>query len=324
MRCISTALLLFGMLGCSGDDEIAICEDPPFMSRIREVAVGIDPQDRFVIVARVGTPEIRSGLYRVELDNPDSTRFLVPITPVFFGPTRVSVSPDGLRMANFRANLGDIVVYDMRTQTERQVTFTHGNAFDPEWTNDNRIILYNRAYLDAGAADSTAGFRRLNIDTGAEVVVRSEGRPVYGRDARWVGVRKQFAFSAGSQAAIFVYDFDQQQTRRLTEYEGGSDVCLCASEAQNSVFYLAEGQFSPEADRTYTVNLGTGYHHQVSINLKPNRLPSVISASGEFFIFTGPDADSIGVTYVRRLDDCEANNVYRLIPPLGKSGEPVP
>jgi len=309
---VGTLLALVGGLGCFGDDEATVCVELPPVNRVAEVALGIDPQDRYVVVARTGGSSVPAGLYRVELDNPDSTRFLVPLTPVFSGPFRVCISPDGLRMAYFRANLGDIMIYDMQTQAERRVTFTRGNAFDPEWTNDNKIILYNRGFLEAGAPDSTAGFRLLNVDTGAEIVVRSEGKPVYGRSPSWVGSRRQFAFTYGSPGAIYVYDFDQQQARQLTDNEGGGDNCLRAIESRNSVFYRAAGQFSPAEDRTFTVNLGTGHNHQVSIHLTPNRLPSAISASGEFFIFTGPVADSLGVTYVRRLDDCEASNVHRL------------
>ncbi len=137
-------------------------------------------------------------------------------------PASMRFSPDDKSLLG--VSNSQLVVIDIASGAANTPTYTDNHAQAPDWSPDGRQIVYNRAFYMTGQPLDSAGIHVLDLSTGQDRPLSSNGQVVGGTSARWSRDGSWIAFiDFSTPQAIRIIQPDGSGLRTLVTASSGSD-----------------------------------------------------------------------------------------------------
>ena len=287
-----------------------------------DVVWDISPDNQQVLYVHIEPGEVTGTLFIRDIAPESTADSLMPAA--ILDPHDLRFSPDGRRVALVRWGTYDVYVLDLDTGELRRVTFTSGNASDPDWDPSGQFILYQRPLQPAGAPDTASGFHIVDTATLESRPLRQAngswiggGEPRWSPDGHWItfwfGVRFDPGPTPRTATHILRMAVDGSRLRDLTPgprnnekpfwINGGDDILFISYHATtyNEHSYRVV-DFRGERIREWPVDLN------------PYGTKLVISRDGTLFAVTGPDPEcKQWVTYLQETTDLDGSTRIMLV-----------
>src|SRR3954471_18763004 len=185
------------VLGC-GDDAPSTKPPIPHIPGLlgADAAYDLTPDGRQLVYRHQASVEGVQGVYLLDLAPGSTPQLLMPDSSFYFA-IQCRFSPDGQKLVYLR-DFSDLYMIDLSTGDQTQVTFTFGNADNPDWDPSGRYIVYERPFRQFGAPESLAGLRLLDTQTLDDSSLRHGGEPTLGSNPRWSPDSSTIAFDAST------------------------------------------------------------------------------------------------------------------------------
>jgi len=296
----AASLALFLLTGGCESDRMTNPVPPPAISYRRiDTAWDVSPRDQSVLYIRAADSlGQHGGNYLVDTTAGAAPMLLMPLDLLGVGPDNFRFSPDGLSVA-FDHNL-DIWIRNLVDSTQRQVTFTFGNAHGPDWDPSGTQIVYERPFLDYGAPDTSSGLFILDLVTLQERHLRHNGLPTYGGDARWSPDGQSIAFTYGSPSHVYRLNVDGSGYRDLTPGSPWYNEDPEWIDGGTRIVYESFNPSNPSQQHTEVVNSDGSGRGTYPVQFRPYGYRSALSRNGGFVVYDSLDAtENVLVLFIK-------------------------
>jgi WD40 repeat protein len=297
---------------------------PPCISGIGLVVdypLDISPDGQWVLYAHRGSQSYPEAIYSVSSSGAGVPDSVMPLAVFSLDPSGLRYSPDGGSLVLVRGPLSDLWVRDLSSGTETRITFTNGNAADPDWDPTGRYVVYSRSFLSAGDPDSSGGLHVVDVQSLNDRVLRYQGQVVFGVRPRWSpdgawiaywqGVRTGESVHAASAARVFAIAPDGSAIRQLTDSNGRNEMYPEWLGGSVRLLFESYDQVTPALHETDVVPLNGGTPAPWPIDLVLPR--SALSRNGATFAYIGPDSSGrFGVVRLRESRDTEGTTDHQI------------
>ncbi len=301
------SLLTSPLTGCHSDAPTTPVPPTPTIRFIAEDAPAWSPDGTTIAYQRkAAATDGPPGLYLIDQDGSNNRLLIETPTGALLGFQELRFSPSGTELAlTFEL---EVVIVDLETASLRTLTQTGGNARNPDWSPDGTSIVYTRP-ASRGADVDSSGVYIVDVATGNERALFYEGTPVYGGGARWSPLGEPIVFWSGDRTEsldIFAIRSDGTGLRRLTNAVRPVTVQWprWIDDGQRILYQWDPGVV--EGKRTHVMNADGSGQSTWPVFF----IGDAISPDSRWFVDIRARADSIGVLFVRRIDD-EAGTTQR-------------
>src|SRR5688572_449273 len=251
-----------------------------------DLAWDFSPDGRSVLYAHANSLSAPAGIYRTDAIAAGTPQALMTLGPSGEYPTGVRYSPGGDSIA-FQRGL-EIWIRRISDGTETQVTFTGGNATDPDWDPSGTRLVYIRPFLTSGP-DTSAGLFIVDLADLRSHHLTHDGQPTYGAAPRWSPDGGAIAFWYGSPAHLFVVAPDGSGYRDLTPGSARRADEPMWIEGGKRVLYESFGN-SGSDHHTRVVGRGGAGDAKFPVRLRPYGVRSAVSRDGAIAAYDSVDA----------------------------------
>lgn len=229
----------------------------------------------------------------------------------FSGPRYLRFSPDGqwlvgmwgLQLVLVRVTTGEVI----------QPFYTDNGATHPDWSPDGTHIVYARLFLSGFPPEDpeSTGIHILNVATGEDRAVRSNGEVVYGTFPRWSRAGDRIGFISYAPGGL-------QRTVEVISPDGGSHKVLTSEEhvdyhdgqwledeisGRSGFVYRVSG---PRPPPSYFVHGDGSGRIRLPYNLSP--WDSFSHNGRELVLAQADPIDSLGVLFIAQADDISGSS----------------
>ena len=296
---VGVALVSLATLStCDGNHATKPYPRPPGPSYLlADLAWDVSPDGRRVVYSHGNSEGQRAGIYALDTLAGAVPQFLMPLSESGLDPNDLRFSPDGCALAFERGV--EIWVRGLADSSERQLTFTGGNAIDPDWDPSGVLIVYERPFLRYGAPDTSSGLFVLDTQTLEERHLRHDGLPTYGGDPRWSPDGQTIIFTYGSPLHVYRVNVDGSGYRDLTP--GAQRDCESPEwiEGGSRIIYEAFNRTNRADHHTRAVSADGVRDVPYPIQLRPYGTRSAISRDSRFVVFDSLDISDVLVLYLK-------------------------
>lgn len=319
IRVLLAACYAIGSVLSTGCDRVPPNAPPPTSGPIIEGgdwAYDMSDDGGFVIYRHRPSQEGVGGVYMLNLRN-SSPPVLVFADSLPYFASDCRFSPDGTKIAYTRNFLEDIWVLNLADASQTQVTFTGGNARNPDWDPSGRFVVYSRNSLPYGMPDSTAGIHIVDTEDLSDRSFRVGGKPMFGDLPRWSPDSTLIAFSLLTWVTtqrmyshIFAAEVDGSKVsdvtfgaRRRNEWpDWNQDEILFESRGSSPFDHVTQGVRSD----------GSGLR-TLPMDIHPYIGYSAVARIARQVVYTYPDSGGHwGVLFLRNLDDGTGSSIRQL------------
>jgi Tol biopolymer transport system component len=279
------------------------------ISLVVDYPLDISPDGTMLLFAHRGSMAYPSGVYQVPINGGSPPESIMPLVVFSFDPANVRYSPDAGSVVFTRGSAPDVWVRTLLTGQERRLTFTNGNAVDPDWDPSGQFVVYSRSFLSTGAPDSSAGIHSVNVQTLEDHALRAQGQVVFGARPRWSEDSTNVAFWRGVQtgpgaalARVFVARVDGGPLVQLPGNPNRHEMYPEWIEGGQRILFESFDATTQLIHETEVVPASGGSSSPWPVDLFFPR--SVISRDGKLAAYVGADPTGVyGVVHIRGAAD---------------------
>src|ERR1043165_2066586 len=148
----------------------------------RDILYDVSADGSIVIHLHGNSVDGPTGVYFTDVSKGDPPQLLVESTPdvPFADPTECRLSEGKASLVYSRPSKGDIFAYDIGSGVETRITFTNGNASEPDWSPDGRKVFSSRRKATRPPAEQTGGLYIHDWNDGSDEPILHGGKHLLG------------------------------------------------------------------------------------------------------------------------------------------------